>query len=61
MRALVERLVVTGGGKLLTGMETFETNGDVTSMSFSDIETGFDFGAGETADVFSIEAVDQGR
>lgn len=60
MRALVERVVATGEGRVLTGMETFETNGDVTILRFSDVETGFEFVPGESGDVFSFEATGQG-
>lgn len=61
MRALVERVVATGEGRVLTRMDTFETNGDVTSLHFSEVETGFQFVPGESDDVFSFEASGQGK
>ena len=59
LRAVIERVRVSGEGAVLNRIETFEANGDVTLAHYSDLETGLDFDSGEGESIFSIEPAAQ--
>ncbi|MBW2232327.1 MAG: outer membrane lipoprotein carrier protein LolA [Deltaproteobacteria bacterium] len=61
LRALVELVRVTGVGERLMGMETRETNGDATVTRFSEVESGLDFDADGSENVFSLESAGKDR
>lgn len=59
LRAVIERVRVSGEGAFLDRIETFEANGDVTVARYSDLETGLDFDSGEWENIFSTDPTDQ--
>ena len=60
-RALVERIRIEGQLGEISSMETFETNGDRSLMTFSDVRTGVTFGPEELTHAFSSQVQDPTR
>jgi outer membrane lipoprotein-sorting protein len=58
VRGIIQRILFTGTGRELTGIETLESNGDRTIMGLSDIETGHAWGTPELERIFSIDPSD---
>ncbi len=58
VRAIIERVRITGTGRVLTDMETLESNADRTIMRFSNIETGIAWETTELERIFSLDPPD---
>lgn len=56
LRGLIVRVRVKGVGGRVTEMETLESNGDATHASFSNVETGVDFGDDANSRVFRFDS-----
>lgn len=61
VRRLVAWMRVEGRGSVLTRLETRETNGDTTVLSFEQVETGLDFSAAERERIFSLDERSSGE
>jgi outer membrane lipoprotein-sorting protein len=61
LRALVELVRVTGLDERLLGIETRETNGDATVTHLSEVESGLDFDADGSENVFLLESAGKDR
>ena len=57
-RALVNKIRIEGQFDEISSMETFETNGDRSLMTFSDVQTGVTFGPEELTHAFSSQVQD---
>ena len=55
VRGVIEGIRFTGRGRKLTAMQTRESNGDRTIMSFSEIEIGLSWEQGDLDRIFSLD------